>query len=113
MWGAGHLSKEHLASSSSYSQSVANNEGARLHLEALSSRRPFQQALTRILGAQTEDYPSKAGLGPHSFSAREYVKEAPPGGLSQNMLRRRFWESTRKLHKKRGNLSECFWKYCV
>ncbi|KAM6435610.1 urotensin-2 isoform 2-T2 [Liasis olivaceus] len=108
LWAAPRAS-----SSEEVSAWAPDNEDARLNLEALTSRRPFQQALARILGAQTEDKPSKAGLGPHSFSAREYVKEAPVGSFSQNMLLRRLWESTRKQHKKRGNLSECFWKYCV
>ncbi|KAM3824460.1 urotensin-2 isoform 1-T2 [Vipera latastei] len=89
-----------------------NNEEAKLSLDPLASR-SFQQTLTRILGAQTEDNSSKADLGPPRFSPRESVKEAPVGSFSRNMLLRRLWESARKQYKERRNLSQCFWKYCV
>ncbi|XP_070812195.1 urotensin-2 [Pituophis catenifer annectens] len=93
--------------------SPVNNEEAELNLEPLTNRIPFQQSLASRLEAPIEDNPSKAGLGPSSFSAREYVKEAPIGNFSRNMLLRRLWESARKQYKKRRNLSQCFWKYCV
>ncbi|XP_070615156.1 urotensin-2 [Erythrolamprus reginae] len=93
--------------------SPVNNEDAKFNLEPLTIRRSFQQALTRRLGAPIEDNPSNAGLGLPSFSAREYVKEAPIGSISQNMLLRRLWESAQKQYKRRRNLPECFWKYCV
>ncbi|XP_039223798.1 urotensin-2-like [Crotalus tigris] len=90
-----------------------NNEEAKLSLDPLTSRRSFQQILTRILGAQTEDNSSKADLGPPRFSPRESVEEAPVESFSRNMLLRRLWESARKQYKERRNLSQCFWKYCV
>lgn len=35
------------------------------------------------------------------------------GNLPQNALLNRLLAESRKQEKKRGNLSECFWKYCV
>ncbi|XP_073172891.1 urotensin-2 isoform X1 [Lepidochelys kempii] len=91
------------------------DENTRLNVERLDSlgRASLLQTLPRLLGAQTEDSPSKAGLSPSSYNPRENVKEAFYGSHPRIALLSRLLAKDRKQNKKRGNLSECFWKYCV
>ncbi|XP_061457854.1 urotensin-2-like [Rhineura floridana] len=94
----------------------AADEDARIDLEALNSnsRGPLMQTPQGLAGAQVEDTLRKAGLRPNSFTPpRESAKQALFGSLSQNTLLSRLLATGRKQYKKRGNLSECFWKYCV
>ncbi|KAM6116700.1 urotensin-2 [Phoenicopterus ruber ruber] len=53
------------------------------------------------------------GLSPSSYSPRENIKETFYGNHPRIALLGRFLTKDRKQYKKRGNLSECFWKYCV
>ncbi|XP_042334492.1 urotensin-2-like isoform X1 [Sceloporus undulatus] len=55
---------------------------------------------------------SLPGLRPDSFQP-ESVKKVLLAGLPRAMLLSRLLANNRKQYKKRGNLSECFWKYCV
>ncbi|KAM7139197.1 urotensin-2 [Macrochelys suwanniensis] len=91
------------------------DEDTRLNVEQLDNlgRASLLQTLSRLLGAQTEDSPSKAGLSPSSYNPRENVKEAFYGSHPRIALLSRLLAKDRKQNKKRGNLSECFWKYCV
>ncbi|XP_028597505.2 urotensin-2 [Podarcis muralis] len=95
----------------------ATDEDARITLEALSSRNrgsSLMQTPRGLVGAQVEDTLRKAGLQPRGFMpSRENVKEVLFGNLPQNTLLSRLLATDRKQYKKRGNLSECFWKYCV
>ncbi|XP_074790139.1 LOW QUALITY PROTEIN: urotensin-2 [Natator depressus] len=101
--------------SSEVSYQLSADENTRLNVERLDSlgRASLLQTLPRLLGAQTEDSPSKAGLSPSSYNPRENVKEAFYGSHPQIALLSRLLAKDRKQNKKRGNLSECFWKYCV
>ncbi|NXN51035.1 UTS2 protein, partial [Rynchops niger] len=89
------------------------DEDSRLNLERLGSLRgtSLLQFLPELLGTLTED--NKAGLRPSSYSPRENIKEAFYGNHPRIALLGRFLTKDRKQYKKRGNLSECFWKYCV
>nr|XP_020655667.1 urotensin-2-like isoform X2 [Pogona vitticeps] len=114
-----------MASSSEASLWVpAIDEDAGLGLEALGSwdRRSLPQSLTGLLEAETDRQagiiPNKAVVSfsdrrPKSFKARENIKEALLGNLPRKVLLNRLLPANRKPFKKRGNLSECFWKYCV
>nr|XP_056721043.1 urotensin-2-like [Euleptes europaea] len=89
----------------------AANKDAGLNLKALNGRNQgsLRQTLPRLLSAQVDSQPSKSGLGPNSFTPRESVKEGLFGNLPRNALLNRLLAKDRK----RGSLSECFWKYCV
>uniref|UniRef100_K7GCA5 Urotensin 2 n=1 Tax=Pelodiscus sinensis TaxID=13735 RepID=K7GCA5_PELSI len=91
------------------------DEDAGLNVEQLDSLggASLFQTLPKLLGAQTEHSPSKAGLSPSSYNPRENVKEVFYGSHPPNALLSRLLAKDRKQNKKRGNLSECFWKYCV
>ncbi|XP_067423072.1 urotensin-2 [Emydura macquarii macquarii] len=104
-----------ITDSSEGSYQLSADEDARLNLERLDSlgRASLLQTLPRLLGAHTEDSPSKAGLSPSSYNPRENVKEAFYGSHPQIALLSHLLAKDRKQYKKRGNLSECFWKYCV
>uniref|UniRef100_A0A8D0GY19 Urotensin 2 n=1 Tax=Sphenodon punctatus TaxID=8508 RepID=A0A8D0GY19_SPHPU len=80
----------------------ADEEDARLNLEALKglSRVSLLQSLPGLLGAQIEDAPDKTGTV-------VYANHPRIAALSRLLAK------DRKQYKKRGNLSECFWKYCV
>ncbi|XP_063001492.1 urotensin-2-like [Elgaria multicarinata webbii] len=93
----------------------ASEEDARFTLEALNARNrgPLQQIPTGGRGAQADNNPRKAGLRPSNFNPRESVKEALLGNVPRNTMLSRLLATNRKQYKKRGNLSECFWKYCV
>uniref|UniRef100_A0A8C8SJ87 Urotensin 2 n=1 Tax=Pelusios castaneus TaxID=367368 RepID=A0A8C8SJ87_9SAUR len=104
-----------ITDSSEGSYQLSADEEAKLNLERLDNlrRASLFQTLPRLLGAQSEDSPSKAGLSPSSYNPRENVKEAFYGNHPQIALLSHLLAKDRKQYKKRGNLSECFWKYCV
>ncbi|NWU03481.1 UTS2 protein, partial [Urocynchramus pylzowi] len=99
------------ASEMSYQHSA--DEDSRLSLERLGSlgSTSLLQLLPELLGTLAED--SKAGLTPSNYNPGENIKEAFYGNHPRNALLGRFLTKDRKQYKKRGNLSECFWKYCV
>ncbi|XP_063209605.1 urotensin-2 [Chroicocephalus ridibundus] len=99
------------ASEMSYQPSA--DEDSRLNLERLGRLRSTSllQFLPELLGTPTED--NKAGPSLSSYNPRENVKEAFYGNHPRIALLGRFLTKDRKQYKKRGNLSECFWKYCV
>ncbi|NWV01335.1 UTS2 protein, partial [Upupa epops] len=91
----------------------AADEDSRSNTERTGSLRSTSllQFLPELLGTLAED--NKAGLGPSSYSPRETIKETSYGNHPRIALLGRFLSKDRKQYKKRGNLSECFWKYCV
>uniref|UniRef100_A0A663DSM2 Urotensin 2 n=1 Tax=Aquila chrysaetos chrysaetos TaxID=223781 RepID=A0A663DSM2_AQUCH len=91
----------------------AADEDSRLNPERLGSlgSTSLLQFLPELLGTLTED--NKAGLSPSSYNPRENIKETFYGNHPRIALLGRFLTKDRKQYKKRGNLSECFWKYCV
>uniref|UniRef100_A0A8C5JKF2 Urotensin 2 n=1 Tax=Junco hyemalis TaxID=40217 RepID=A0A8C5JKF2_JUNHY len=90
------------ASEMSYQHSA--DEDSRLNLERLGSS-SLLQLLPELLGTLSED--SKAGEHSHSNGSNFYRNHP------QNAFLGRLLTKDRKQYKKRGNLSECFWKYCV
>uniref|UniRef100_A0A8B9FQT1 Urotensin 2 n=1 Tax=Amazona collaria TaxID=241587 RepID=A0A8B9FQT1_9PSIT len=93
------------ASEMSYQLSAAD-EDPRLNLERLGSlgSTSLLQLLPELLGT----------LSPSSYNPRENTKELTfYGNHPRIALLGRFLTKDRKQYKKRGNLSECFWKYCV
>uniref|UniRef100_A0A8C9MH65 Urotensin 2 n=1 Tax=Serinus canaria TaxID=9135 RepID=A0A8C9MH65_SERCA len=93
------------ASEMSYQHSA--DEDSRLNLERLGSlgSSSLLQLLPELLGTLTED--SKAG----GHSPQQW--ETFYGNHPRNAFLGRLLTKDRKQYKKRGNLSECFWKYCV
>ncbi|NXN04187.1 UTS2 protein, partial [Sylvia borin] len=89
------------------------DEDSRLNLERLGSlgSTSLLQFLPELLGTLTED--NKAGLTPSNYNPGENIKETLYGNHPRLALLGRFLAKDRKQYKKRGNLSECFWKYCV
>uniref|UniRef100_A0A8C3NEY4 Uncharacterized protein n=1 Tax=Geospiza parvula TaxID=87175 RepID=A0A8C3NEY4_GEOPR len=89
------------ASEMSYQHSA--DEDSRSNLERLGSlgSSSLLQLLPELLGTLTED--SKAG----EHSPQQWENHP------QNAFLGRLLTKDRKQYKKRGNLSECFWKYCV
>ncbi|NXD87355.1 UTS2 protein, partial [Halcyon senegalensis] len=92
---------------------LSADEDSRLNMEQLGSlgSTSLLHFLPELLGTLPED--NKAGLSPSSYSRRENIKEAFYGNHPRIALLGRFLTKDRKQYKKRGNLSECFWKYCV
>ncbi|XP_041332594.1 urotensin-2 [Pyrgilauda ruficollis] len=99
------------ASEMSYQHSA--DEDSRLNLERLGSlgSSSLLQLLPELLGTLAED--SRAGLTPSNYNPGENIKETFYGNHPRNAFLGRFLTKDRKQYKKRGNLSECFWKYCV
>ncbi|CAN8198608.1 unnamed protein product [Coccothraustes coccothraustes] len=99
------------ASEMSYQHSA--DEDSRLNLERLGSlgSSSLLQLLPELLGTLTED--SKAGLTPSNYNPGETIKETFYRNHPQTAFLGRLLTKDRKQYKKRGNLSECFWKYCV
>ncbi|NXA63990.1 UTS2 protein, partial [Mohoua ochrocephala] len=99
------------ASEMSYQHSA--DEDSRLNLERLGSlgSTSLLQFLPELLGTLAED--NKAGLAPSNYNPGENIKETFYGNHPRIALLGRFLTKDRKQYKKRGNLSECFWKYCV
>ncbi|NXI57334.1 UTS2 protein, partial [Chloroceryle aenea] len=106
------LSSLPIINTSEISYQISADEDSRLNMEQLGSlgSTSLLQFLPELLDTLTED--NKAGLG-RSYSPRENIKEAFYGNHPRIALLGRFLSKDRKQYKKRGNLSECFWKYCV
>ncbi|NXW04652.1 UTS2 protein, partial [Fregetta grallaria] len=102
-----------ITNASEMSYQLSADEDSRLNLEQLGSlgSTSLLQFLPELLGTLTED--NKAGLSPSSYDPRENIKEIFYGNHPRIALLGRFLTKDRKQYKKRGNLSECFWKYCV
>ncbi|NXH34358.1 UTS2 protein, partial [Myiagra hebetior] len=100
------------ASEMSYQHSAAD-EDSRLNLQRLGSlgSTSLLQFLPELLGTLTED--NKGGPTPSNYNPGENTKETFYGNHPRIALLGRFLTKDRKQYKKRGNLSECFWKYCV
>ncbi|XP_006031433.1 urotensin-2 isoform X1 [Alligator sinensis] len=94
-------------------QLSAEDDNSKLTLERLDAlgRASLLQTLQGLLDAQNKD--SKTGLSFHSYSPQESMKEALYGSHPRLALLSRLLAKDRKQYKKRGNPSECFWKYCV
>ncbi|KAM7083807.1 urotensin-2 [Ciconia maguari] len=107
------LSSLPITNASEMSYQLSADEDSRLNLERLGSlgSTSLLQFLPELLGTLTED--NKAGLSPSSYNPRENIKETSYGNHPRIALLGRFLTKDRKQYKKRGNLSECFWKYCV
>ncbi|KAM6371416.1 urotensin-2 [Pluvialis apricaria] len=107
------LSSLPIINASEMSYQLSADEDPRLNLERLGSpgSTSLLQFLPELLGTLTED--TKAGLSPSSYNPRENIKETFYGNHPRIALLGRFLTKDRKQYKKRGNLSECFWKYCV
>ncbi|XP_072012413.1 urotensin-2 isoform X2 [Engystomops pustulosus] len=62
----------------------------------------------------TDDIFSKEGISLRSYNLDDFMKEELFDKQPQISLLSRLQSKERKPYKKRaGNLSECFWKYCV
>ncbi|XP_065710981.1 urotensin-2 [Patagioenas fasciata] len=98
---------------SEMSHQLSADEDSRPNLEQLGSlgSTSLLHFLPELLGTLTED--NKAGLSPRNYNQRENTKEASYGNHPRIALLGRLLTKDRKQYKKRGNLSECFWKYCV
>ncbi|KFP27701.1 Urotensin-2 [Colius striatus] len=107
------LSSLPITNASEMSYQLSADEDSRLNLEQLGNlgSTSLLQFLPELFGTPTED--NKAGLSPSSHNPRENIKEAFYRNHPRIALLGRFLTKDRKQYKKRGNLSECFWKYCV
>ncbi|NWW48178.1 UTS2 protein, partial [Pedionomus torquatus] len=107
------LSSLPINNASEMSYQLSADEDPRLNLERLGSlgSTSLLQFLPELLGTVAGD--NRAGLSPSSYNPRENIKEAFYGNHPRVALLGRFLTKDRKQYKKRGNLSECFWKYCV
>ncbi|XP_069468273.1 urotensin-2 [Ambystoma mexicanum] len=63
--------------------------------------------------AMAEDIMIKEDAIPIGYNPSDSVKETFYGQHPRNSLLSRLLSKDKKQYKKRGNLSECFWKYCV
>ncbi|KYO17346.1 urotensin-2 [Alligator mississippiensis] len=95
------------------SYQLSEDDNSKLTLERLDAlgRVSLLQTLQGLLDAQNKD--SKTGLSFHSYSPQESMKEVLYGSHPRLALLSRLLAKDRKQYKKRGNPSECFWKYCV
>ncbi|NXE94116.1 UTS2 protein, partial [Menura novaehollandiae] len=107
------LSSLPIMDASEMSYQLSADEDSRLNLERLGSlgSTSMLQFLPELLGTVAED--NKAGLTPSNYKPGENIKETSYGNYPRIALLGRFLTKDRKQYKKRGNLSECFWKYCV
>ncbi|KAM9370135.1 urotensin-2 [Phaethornis superciliosus] len=107
------LSSLPIINASEKAYQIPADEELRLNLGQLGSlgRTSLLQSLPELLGTLTED--NKPGLSPSSYNPKESIKQTFYGNRPQIALLGRFLTKNRKQYKKRGNLSECFWKYCV
>ncbi|XP_053308197.1 urotensin-2-like [Spea bombifrons] len=67
----------------------------------------------RTLGDDMDDLFNKEGLSLGAYAMDDGFKEGLFGKHPRISLLNRLQSKERKQYKKRGNLSECFWKYCV
>uniref|UniRef100_A0A8C5PDZ4 Urotensin 2 n=1 Tax=Leptobrachium leishanense TaxID=445787 RepID=A0A8C5PDZ4_9ANUR len=65
------------------------------------------------LGDNVDDYFSKEGLSFSTYNMDDSFKEGLFGKHPRISLLNRLQSKDKKQYKKRGSLSECFWKYCV
>ncbi|KFV77126.1 Urotensin-2 [Struthio camelus australis] len=102
-----------IVNTSEMSYQLSADEDSRLNLERSGSlgSASLLQFLPGLLGTPAGD--NKGGLSPSSYKPRENIKEIFYGSHPRIALLGRLLTKDRKQHKKRGNLSECFWKYCV
>uniref|UniRef100_A0A8C6Z3J6 Urotensin 2 n=2 Tax=Nothoprocta perdicaria TaxID=30464 RepID=A0A8C6Z3J6_NOTPE len=102
-----------IINASEMSYQLSASEDSRLNPERVGSpgSASLLQFLPGLLGTPAED--NKAGLSRSSYSPGESNKETPFGSHPRIALLGRLLTKDRKQYKKRGNLSECFWKYCV
>ncbi|NXS51323.1 UTS2 protein, partial [Brachypteracias leptosomus] len=114
------LSSLPIIDASEMSYQLSADEDSRLNLERLGSlgSTSLLQFLPELLGTLTED--NKAGedlpqqfTGEHINLSNAVLLQAFYGNHPRIALLGRFLTKDRKQYKKRGNLSECFWKYCV
>ncbi|XP_015738105.1 urotensin-2 [Coturnix japonica] len=107
------LSSLPVINASEMSYQLPADEDSRLNLEQLGSSEStsLPQFLQELLGTLVED--NNAGLTSSSYSPRKNIKETFYGNHPRIALLGRLLMKDRKQYKKRGNLSECFWKYCV
>ncbi|XP_026718696.1 urotensin-2 [Athene cunicularia] len=115
------LSSLPIINASEMSYQLAADEDSRLSLEQLGNlgSTSLLQFLPELLGTLTED--SKAGVyfpagniyHPTVTSLMLFDFQTFYGNHPRIALLGRFLTKDRKQYKKRGNLSECFWKYCV
>ncbi|NXG38163.1 UTS2 protein, partial [Dromaius novaehollandiae] len=102
-----------IINASEMSYQLSADEDSRLNLERLGSlgSTSLLRFLPGLPGTSTGD--DKAGISPSSYNPRENIKEIFYGSHPRIALLGRLLTKDRKQYKKRGNLSECFWKYCV
>ncbi|XP_072210674.1 urotensin-2 [Excalfactoria chinensis] len=107
------LSSLPVINASEMSYQLPADEDSRLNLEQLGSSEStsLPQFLQELLGTLVED--NNAGLTSSSYNPRKNIKETFYGNHPRIALLGRLLLKDRKQYKKRGNLSECFWKYCV
>uniref|UniRef100_A0A8B9ZAM9 Urotensin 2 n=1 Tax=Buteo japonicus TaxID=224669 RepID=A0A8B9ZAM9_9AVES len=107
------LSSLPIINASEMSYQLSADEDSRLNPEQLGSlgSTSLLQFLPELLGTLTED--NKAG----EDLQQQFMGQCPwftfYGNHPRIALLGRFLTKDRKQYKKRGNLSECFWKYCV
>uniref|UniRef100_A0A8C6NFT8 Uncharacterized protein n=1 Tax=Melopsittacus undulatus TaxID=13146 RepID=A0A8C6NFT8_MELUD len=103
------LSSLPIINASEMSYQLSADEDPRLNLERLGSlgSTSLLQFLPGLLGTLTED-----NKGGEEFTSTLYGGTFY-GNHPRIALLGRFLTKDRKQYKKRGNLSECFWKYCV
>ncbi|NWJ03523.1 UTS2 protein, partial [Crypturellus undulatus] len=99
-----------IINTSEMSYQLSDNEDSRLNPERAGST-SLLRLLPELLGSPAGD--DKAGLSRSSYSPGENIKEIFYGSHPRIALLGRLLTKDRKQYKKRANLSECFWKYCV
>ncbi|NWV65326.1 UTS2 protein, partial [Malurus elegans] len=107
------LSSLPILNASEMSYQLSADEDSRLNVDKLGTlgSSSLLQLLPELLGTLSEE--NKAGLTPNNYNPGENIKETFYGNHPRIALLGRFLTKDRKQYKKRGNLSECFWKYCV
>ncbi|XP_057231578.1 urotensin-2 [Malurus melanocephalus] len=107
------LSSLPILNASEMSYQLSADEDSRLNVDRLGTlgSSSLLQLLPELLGTLSEE--NKAGLTSSNYNPGENIKETFYGNHPRIALLGRFLTKDRKQYKKRGNLSECFWKYCV
>ncbi|NXL83070.1 UTS2 protein, partial [Alectura lathami] len=102
-----------IINTSEMSYQLSADEDSRLNLEQLGSLEStsLPQFLQELFSTLTDN--NKADLSSSSYNPRENNKETSYGNHPRTALLGHLLTKDRKQYKKRGNLSECFWKYCV
>uniref|UniRef100_A0A8C5U5I3 Urotensin 2 n=1 Tax=Malurus cyaneus samueli TaxID=2593467 RepID=A0A8C5U5I3_9PASS len=99
------LSSLPILNASEMSYQLSADEDSRLNVDRLGTlgSSSLLQLLPELLGTLSEENKAGEGSKPMNFY----------GNHPRIALLGRFLTKDRKQYKKRGNLSECFWKYCV